>query len=108
MSIADLKANQAQYARCRTAWQGHDWDDAPPDPNAFPHKPARWLMVGFRCARCGMRKHYLFNPTNGETSKPRYTHKPMDYHSPGVTRADWKVLFVTQYVAKGAAAEVAS
>lgn len=84
------------WARCRTAWQGHDWDDAPSYDHGL-HVPRSWVAVQFRCARCGMCKTYLFHPSSGETSRPYYSHKPRNYAQRGVTRADWKVLFVRQY-----------
>ena len=96
-----IQPNQTGYARCRASWQGHDWDDAPA-PEGL-HAPRGWLRVGFRCSRCGTRKTYLFNPRSGETSRPRYSHRPRDYAAPGTTRADWKVLFVAQYVKEAAA-----
>lgn len=98
MTIFSISKDAEQYARCRTSWQGHRWDDAPAPPINRAMVPKGWMVVSFRCERCHMRKYYLFNPENGETSKPRYSHRPQHYHAPGSTRADWKKLFALQYL----------
>jgi hypothetical protein len=91
-----IPAEAQQYTRCRTSWQGHDWDDAPAYPHEL-HVPRGWLTIQFRCARCHMRKTYLFSPRTGETSRPYYSHKPKNYSVKGVPRAEWKQMFVAQY-----------
>lgn len=86
-----------EYVRCRTSWQGHAWDDAPPSHVHVQYAPKGWLVVSFRCIRCGMSKYYQFNPKTGECSKPRYWRKPKNYATPGVTRGEWKALFTARY-----------
>ena len=96
-----IPAEAQNYTRCRTSWQGHDWDDAPAYEHGL-HVPRSWVTVQFRCARCGMRKTYLFHPASGETCRPYFSHKPRYFSTPGVARSEWKSLFVSQYVQKKA------